>query len=226
MKKGVVTALFLFATIACNAQIWTTFKERVLYDSLTEEIKKSVDSLAVVYNVDNKYLVDELNIGNAIDNLVHAPTILINVNKWCTNSVGGIELYLNVINCSSKIIKYVDFKCYFNNAVGDPCYNTIGGNKVYSSSLVGPIGPRPIKDESSSVALDKFAKCQSSYSIDDSGFYNKTADTMHFTSVTIRYMDGTVRTFSGKALDNIISFEKNWEKSNFNPLNCVDYLAE
>lgn len=226
MKKSLAIVLFLLMAIACNAQIWTTFNERVLYDSLAEETKKSVDSLAQVYNVDTKYLVDELNIKNAIDNLVHAPTVLVNVDRWYTNSAGGLELYLNIMNCSLKTIKYVDLKCYFNNAVGDPCYNTIGGNKICSLSLVGPIDPRPVKDEGSSVALDKFAKCQSSYSIDDSGYYNKTANTMHFTSVTVKYMDGTVRTFRGKALDNIISFEQNWDKSNFNPLNCIDYLAD
>ena len=38
----------------------------------------------------------------------------------------GIEMDVNVTNCTAKTIKYVDFSCYFTNPVGDICYNSIG----------------------------------------------------------------------------------------------------
>lgn len=35
-----------------------------------------------------------------------------------------------------------------------------------------------------------------------------------------------VKSFVGKSLDNIISFEYNWGESDYNPLNCVEYLKD
>ena len=93
-------------------------------------------------------------------------------------------------------------------------------------SLVGPIGPRPGKDDTTDNAIDKLNDCVGLYTLDDPVYYNKTADVIHFSSVKVTYMDGTIKNYVGKALDNVLSFEYNWGESEYNPLNCVEYLKK
>lgn len=226
MKKYKLLLLFCLFSLATQAQLWTSFKERMKYEDLTEEGQHYMDSVIRDRDISREEYLEMLNVYRATDNLMHAPSVLINVKNWHLNSVGGVEMDVNVTNCTSKTIKYVDFSCYFTNPVGDVCYNSIGGGKFMKKSLVGPIGPRPGKDDTTDTAIDKLNDCVGLYTLDDPVYYNKTADVIHFSSVKVTYMDGTIKNYVGKALDNVLSFEYNWGESEYNPLNCVEYLKK
>lgn len=96
--------------------------------------------------------------------------------------------------------------------------------EIFSIIIIPINGPRPNMEDTTDSSIEKMNECEGEYTLDDPVFYNKTADTIHFTSVKVTYMDGSVKVFSGKSLDNILSFEYNWGKSEYNPLNCVEYL--
>ncbi|GEM_PF-2374610 len=224
MMKKYFLLLFLLISVFANAELWTSFNQRMKYEDLTKEGQMYIDSIVKSQGISRDDYLERINVYRATENLMHAPSVLLNISAWRLNSVGGIEMDLNVTNCTSKTIKYVDFICYFTNPVGDICYNSIGGGKFMKKSLVGPIGPRPNMEDTTDSSIEKMNECEGEYTLDDPVFYNKTADTIHFTSVKVTYMDGSVKVFSGKSLDNILSFEYNWGKSEYNPLNCVEYL--
>lgn len=129
--------------------------------------------------------------------------VLVEVDSWSTNSVGGISVKLSVTNCSLKTIKYISFQGYFLNAVGDKCRNEIGGSTVWKARGIGPIGPRP-------SSLDNFAAqfdaCRGTYDFDDPTFYSEVADAFHLSSVSIQYMDGKTITLSGAALQSHVIY--------------------
>lgn len=226
MKRTVLLLLCALTSVVANAELWTSFKQRLKYEDLTKEGQEHMDSVIKSEDISLDYYLERINVYRATENLMHAPSVLLNISAWRLNSVGGIEMDVNVTNCTAKTIKYVDFSCYFTNPVGDICYNSIGGGKFMKKSLVGPIGPRPSTDDTSESAIDKMNDCEASYKLDDPNFYNKTAETIHITLVKVTYMDGSVKSFVGKSLDNIISFEYNWGESDYNPLNCVEYLKD
>ena len=122
---------------------------------------------------------------------------------WSSNSVGGIEVELEVINCSQQTIKYITFKGYFDNAVGDRCRNEIGGGTIWTGKGVGPIGPAP-------TTLDNFdermEKCRGTYDFDNLAFYSNVAYSFTLSSVTIQYMNGKTITLSGQNLSNHVSY--------------------
>lgn len=129
--------------------------------------------------------------------------IIVHVESWSSNSVGGIEVSLSVTNCSTQIIKYVTFQGYFTNAVGDKCRNEIGGGTVWKGRGIGPIGPRP-------TSLDDFEEriddCKGSYTFDNLTFYSRIADAFHLSSVTIQYMSGKTVTISGANLNKHVRY--------------------
>lgn len=129
--------------------------------------------------------------------------VVVEVDSWSTNSVGGISVKLSVTNCSLKTIKYISFQGYFLNAVGDKCRNEIGGSTVWKARGIGPIGPRP-------TSLDNFAErfdnCRGTYDFDDPTFYSEVADAFHLSSVSIQYTDGKTVTLSGAALQSHVIY--------------------
>ena len=130
--------------------------------------------------------------------------VIVTVDSWSSNSAGGIEVELSVTNCSTQTIKYISFQGYFNNAVGDRCYNEIGGGSVWKARGVGPIGPRPTTTDDFS---EKFDECRASYDFDNLTFYSRTADTFHLSSVTIQYTNGKTVTLSGSNLQNHVVYK-------------------
>lgn len=116
---------------------------------------------------------------------------------WSANSVGGIEVSLSITNCTQQTIKYVTFQGYFMNAVGDKCWNEIGGGTVWKGRGIGPIGPCPSTIENTPV---RFGNNKASYNFDNPTFYSRIADTFRLSSVTVEYTNGKKITLSGANL--------------------------
>ena len=133
-----------------------------------------------------------------------ADPIIVTVEGWNSNSVGGIEVNLSVINCSLQTIKYITFKGYFTNAVGDKCRNEIGGGTTWTGRGVGPIGPRPTGTDNFEV---EHAECHANYDFDQLTFYSRIAQYFHLSSVTIQYMKGKTVTLSGNKLKKHVIYK-------------------
>lgn len=159
MKKYFLL-LFLLISVFANAELWTSFNQRMKYEDLTKEGQMYIDSIVKSQGISRDDYLERINVYRATENLMHAPSVLLNISAWRLNSVGGIEMDLNVTNCTSKTIKYVDFICYFTNPVGDICYNSIGGGKFMKKSLVGPIGPRPNMEDTTDSSIEKMNECE------------------------------------------------------------------
>ena len=85
---------------------------------------------------------------------------LFKVLGWYMDSAGGITVSIEVTNCSSQRIKYVTFKGYFLNAVGDKCRNEIGGGTEWRGKGVGPIEAFPKTPEDFIYGVDNYiASC-------------------------------------------------------------------
>ena len=132
----------------------------------------------------------------------HDPILVTDIS-WTSNSVGGIEVSLNVINCSLQTIKYITFNGYFRNAVGDRCRNEIGGGTIWTGKGIGPIGPRPTSLENFE---ERMAECAGSYDFDNILFYSRVADTFTLSSVTIQYMNGKTITISGPQMEKRVRY--------------------
>ena len=126
----------------------------------------------------------------------HEP-VIVQLNSMSSNSVGGITLGINVINCSTQTIKYITIQGYFTNAVGDKCRNDIDGSFTWKGKGVGPIGPRPTDLDN---FYERYSQNETTYTFDDLTFYSRVAESFHFSSVSIQYMNGKTITLSGSSL--------------------------
>ena len=123
----------------------------------------------------------------------------IEVKGWKMNSAGGIKVNIKFTNCSKLRVKYVYFKGYFFNAVGDKCRNDVGGSTEWKNTGVGPI--RPLPEESK-----QYGNYTAFYTFDDPLFYAKTARKFRLSSVTIEYMNGKKTVLSGSELDDRVDY--------------------
>jgi hypothetical protein len=105
------------------------------------------------------------------------------------NSAGGVDLYINVVNLSSKSIKYLRYVVVPYNLVGDAQRGTI---RRKSSSSIRDTGP-----------YLSMASIPSGWS---NVWYNHTIRCMTITSVKIEYMDGTSQNYgSASAVQSIMA---------------------
>ena len=183
------------------------FEKMPAYDDpevklLLEQQKPVIDSLRSAKRAE---LIK--NYENAATDLIktykeRAP-FFVTVNSWSSNSVGGIEVCLSITNCSTNTIKYVNFQGYFKNAVGDKCYNEIGGGTVWKARGIGPIGPRPTTIDN---CMERMYDCEGNYNFDNITFYSRVADTFHLSSVSVEYANGTTVTLSGANLQKHVKY--------------------
>lgn len=213
MKKILSLVIVLLSALNVNAQIWLTFPGKIEYD----DIKELADSLAEESSVTPEAEVLVFNVYRTLNNLKHAPAFLLNVDSWSINSAGGIEVYYSVVNTTVKRIKYIYVNSYFLNSVGDVCRGDFG-DRYMKHRLIGPIGPRPSLGEDWDSVVKKLSECSGDYSFDTPTFYCSVADRMVVSSIKVQYFDGTVKTYTGKQLDNIVSYESYWSGSEYNPL--------
>lgn len=130
--------------------------------------------------------------------------VLIKVTGWTMDSAGGITVSLEITNCTSQRIKYVTFKGYFLNAVGDKCRNEINGSTEWKGRGIGPIEAYP-KTPEELVEGDK--EYIANYDFEHASFYARTADTFYLSSVTIEYMNGKKSVLSGTELKKRVIYK-------------------
>jgi len=101
---------------------------------------------------------------------------------------------ISFINDSDKVIKYIDVDVYPANGVGDIVSCDHSKKCVVSARHTGPIYPH--KGLIIPASISNMAS--------DSLWWNSTIRTAYLQKVTVIYMDGTVKEFTGDALNNII----------------------
>lgn len=188
-----------------SSQLKTKFLPLVDSPEVIEAMEKQKHIIDSIGKIKLAESVKKLN--KSMQNLIQIykenDPILITDVTWSSNSVGGIEVELEVINCSQQTIKYITFNGYFKNAVGDRCRNEIGGSSTWTGKGVGPIGPRPTSIEN----FDKrFDECRGAYDFDNLTFYSRVAHSFTLSSVTIQYMNGKTITLSGQKLSNHVRY--------------------
>lgn len=108
------------------------------------------------------------------------------------NSAGLLEPYIRITNNSSKDIKYITFNFYWKNRVDDVLTNSINRSETHSlCELTGYIKGY----ESSSGSWD-------------TSFYNTTAETIHISSISIIYRDGSRRTIGSQKCKELVQASK------------------
>jgi hypothetical protein len=118
------------------------------------------------------------------------------------DSAGGIEVDITFTNCSSQKVKYVYFRGYFLNAVGDRCRNEITGSTEWKYRGVGPIDPFPKTSDDSSYGH------RHTYFFGNPRFYSSIAEKFRLSSVTIEYMNGTKKVLSGAELKKRVKYSE------------------
>lgn len=128
-----------------------------------------------------------------------APAI-IKVGDWNMDSAGGITVDITFTNCTSQKIKYVYFRGYFLNAVGDKCRNDITGSTEWKYRGVGPIDAMPKELQKNYYPNVEF------WRFGNPKFYSTIAHTFRLSSVTIEYMNGKKTTLSGAELKKRVKY--------------------
>lgn len=99
--------------------------------------------------------------------------------SFSLNSAGGIKFSFSATNNSNKTIKYVRFKAYLSNAVGDLITDDINGRSYVNVELTGPTS----KGKKISMYSEIIGYCD-------------RLDRIDITDITIVYTDGTAATGS------------------------------
>ncbi len=126
----------------------------------------------------------------------------IEIFGWSMDSAGGIEVDITFTNCSSQKVKYVYFRGYFLNAVGDICRNEITGSTEWKYRGVGPIDPFPKTSDDSSYGH------RHTYFFGNPRFYSRIAEKFRLSSVTIEYMNGTKKVLFGAELKKRVKYSE------------------
>ena len=109
---------------------------------------------------------------------VNAPSIYITNVYHDINSVGGVNIRINVVNNSEKVIKYIKFNnVEFYNTVGDPAYCSIKDSYKRTLSYTGPLSA----GESENIYWEAV-------------MYNNKTSALVFRTITVEFMDGTSQT--------------------------------
>lgn len=124
----------------------------------------------------------------------------IEMRGWNMDSAGGIAVDIRFTNCSSQEVKYVYFRGYFLNAVGDKCRNDITGSTEWKYRGVGPISPLPKTPEEMGYAHIE------SWHFGNPLFYSTIAVRFRLSSVTIEYMNGKKTVLSGVELNKRVAY--------------------
>lgn len=129
----------------------------------------------------------------------HAPAF-IEIEGWNKDSANGIAVDIAFKNGVTQKVKYVYFKGFFLNAVGDKCRNEINGSVEWKCRGVGPVDSLP--DSPYYIYYDHIAH----WHFSNPRFYSATANTFRLSSVTIEYMNGKKTTLSGAELKKRVRY--------------------
>lgn len=129
----------------------------------------------------------------------HTPAF-IEIEGWNKDNANGIAVDIAFKNGVTQKVKYVYFKGFFLNAVGDKCRNEINGTTEWKCRGVGPVDALP--DSPYYIYYDHIAH----WHFSNPRFYSATANTFRLSSVTIEYMNGKKTTLSGAELKKRVRY--------------------
>lgn len=175
-----VLFLFLVLFIMCIALLknLTDGNQTTSYQtestSNSEADKERLDSLAAINAAENKRQ-DSLKRTRRIELLKN--TIKIKKAYLSSpNSAGGVDAHLVWKNVSNKTIKYLNWRGYPINAVGDPVSCEVRRTIEGGGKVTGPIKP------GTTYGYGKYWDCL---------WYNYSAKKLVLTGIYIEYMDGS-----------------------------------
>ena len=148
---------------------------------------------------------DSINAVRETERLANLRTLspaFIEVSGWNMDSAGGITVNIQFTNCSPQKIKYVYFRGYFLNAVGDRCRNDITRSTEWKYRGVGPLNPLP-----KTLGGDNYIH-KVYWDFGNPKYYSTIADKFRLSSVTIEYMNGGKTTLSGAELKKRVKYSE------------------
>ena len=226
MKKIILSLLLFFMSISTiNGQSSVFFQKITSISDLFEDEKKFYNYAKSKDTISDSTFILYFNTKRVFYNLKFAPSIIMNIYGWDSNSVGGITMNVNIINCSSKTIKYTKITGYFENSVNDICYNQINKNKFFTVTGIGPIKGRSSNSENDiNIIINDINNSSVEYSFEEPFFYSNIAKYLIISSVQIEYTDKTKKIFKGSILKKIINYldSDDWGGSINNPLNPLN----
>lgn len=130
---------------------------------------------------------------------------MMDITHWFVDRYETMSLGVEFYNCSNKTIKYVTFKGRFFNRVHDLIREMRTGTYTWSAKGIGPIYPAP-------RTLEEYDNSEGKYGgkIDFKNLYyfypGNITYMIEVTSVKIEYMDGTIRTITGRELEKHVTY--------------------
>lgn len=176
-------------------------RELFVRDSLAEVEKHRQDSIA--WRERLKQI--ELEKCENIELFKSMDPIMVDVTHWFVDRYETMSLGVKFFNCSNKTIKYVTFKGRFYNRVHDLIREVRTGAYTWSAKGVGPIYPAP-------RTLEEYDNSEGGYGgkVDFKNLYYFYPENITYmiemTSIIIEYMDGTVRTITGRELEKHVTY--------------------
>ena len=169
-------------------------ERRLAVEKKAQEKKERAELKAMQDSVQAEIEIEKL------ENLRRLSPAFINISGWNMDSAGGNEVNISFTNCSSQTVKYVYFRGYFLNAVGDRCRNEVGGSTEWKYRGVGPISPLPKTPDEDNYNYIEY------WRFGNPRFYSTIADKFRLSSVTIEYMNGKKITLSGAELKKRVKY--------------------
>ena len=203
MKHLYLVILCLVSALACHAQFTTYSQFDVQYKVVTEpeylmpnEIKDFNRWKAENPNMTDEACLLYINSARAQDNLIEAPATIIDYNFTIVkdgDAAGAVEMYVELINSTTKTIKSITLQFEFTDAYGQQLYDMKTGDKfcvLTYNNLSGRTASNQYVDISNSI-LKTYHLLKMSNASYRKLFYNSKVSRASLNSVKIVYADGT-----------------------------------
>lgn len=179
-------------------------RERFVRDSLAKVEKHRQDSIRLREIRERQEQIELAKLEN-IELFKSMDPFMMDITHWFVDRYETMSLGVEFYNCSNKTIKYVTFKGRFFNRVHDLIREMRTGAYTWSAKGIGPIYPVPRTLEEYDNSEDKYGG-----KIDFKNLYyfypGNITYMIEVTSVRIEYMDGTVRTITGRELEKHVTY--------------------
>lgn len=179
-------------------------RERFVRDSIAKIEKQRQDSIRLKEAQEER----ELNLLLTAHLYKTNDPFIIDVKYYFVDHETTMSLAIQFTNCSQKVMKYVTFKGRFLNPVNDPVRELWHGGYTWTAKGVGPMYPAP-------RTLEEFENPQGKYNgkFEFQNLYyfypRQIATRLELISVSIEFMDGTKRTYTGKELQKRVVYSCN-----------------
>ena len=120
------------------------------------------------------------------------PFMIVAMYTGTPNSVGGVDAYVIPRITTPKTIKYVSMTFSAYNEVGDKVIGSIKSNNTFTGKVTGPL------NFGDKVDWWKWG----------TAWYNNSIHCLKLTTVSVEYMDGDVKVYLEKELDQLYAPEE------------------